>query len=202
MEITNDALDAFFGYSLILFKHNIKNGEKYFKQCLKWKPLDQYIHFQFALYLYNVMNNVNDAWYHLKIAINGHQKTKQSKYNSLYYKLLINDNNCHKNINNKKLKYFLKFCQKIYFQCGKNPRCGYNRCNNIIVRRKHCVNESISKHTCSGCKSKMYCSRLCQKRDWKFKHKNECIVFGLKRLSSRQCQVVKQVIYMLDLLFD
>lgn len=36
--ISDVAFNMFFPHLLLLLKHNIKNGEKYFEQCLKWKP--------------------------------------------------------------------------------------------------------------------------------------------------------------------
>ena len=94
------------------------------------------------------------------------------------------------------------FCDKLYLQCGKNPTCDNCKCGNMIVRTKQmklCHNKKIkAKHTCKGCKVKMYCSKKCQKYDWKFKHRNECVVFGLQELSDKQYGVVHELSTMFD----
>ena len=185
----------------------MKNGEKHFTQCLKWRPLNQYLHYQFALYLYNVVKNKTDAWYHLKIAVNGHQMTSQSKFDSLYHIFLVDKNkNDNDDEYNDMLDVFFRFCKQLYFDCGKTPTCGYTRCTNMIVKTKQNKNLENSdddkefKHTCNGCKVKMYCCRKCQKKDWKTRHRNECLVYAVQGLSGQEYQVVNRMKQALDLL--
>ena len=152
LSFLNCAYYTFFDYSLFLsrFQIKLKNGGKYFKQCFKWRPLNQYLHYQFSLYLYNVLKKEKDAWHHLKLAVNGHQKTQQSRLNSLYYQLLVNKHNGNSSIDVDKLNQFLKFCKCLFNEHGKNPTCDDNKCSNRIIRTKQCP--SASKHTCQGCK--------------------------------------------------
>ena len=196
----SDAYLLFFYYSLHLSRYKIKNGEKYFKQCFKFRPLNQYLHYQFSLYLYNVMNNSKDAWYHLKLAVNGHQKTKQCKFNSLYYQLLVDRKSNYQDTNSFNQMtniHFLKFCKKLYFKCGKNPTCGNKKCCKAISRNKNGV-----KHTCKGCKVIMYCSRYCQKIDWKRNHKQECLAHGLKDVTPEEQQILNKAIIMWDVFLE
>ena len=41
--------------------------------------------------------------------------------------------------------------------------CHYKKCNKLHVRYK-----------CSRCKKVHYCSRRCQKKDWKYRHRYNC----------------------------
>ena len=45
--------------------------------------------------------------------------------------------------------------------------------------RKICWGCFLSKdvHFCVECKTASYCSKKCQKKDWKTQHKEECVVF-------------------------
>lgn len=45
-----------------------------------------------------------------------------------------------------------------------------NHCNN-----GHCRRENVRLKKCSRCKKVRYCSRKCQKTDWKSKHRTICI---------------------------
>ena len=130
----------------------------------------------------------------LKLAVNGHKRTNNGKYDSLYYQLLMNNKDIeNSNVNSKKLKYFIAFCQQLHKQCGQNPICGNNKCGNMIVRNKKNRNILISKHTCRGCKVMMYCSRKCQKIDWIARHRKQCIVFALQELSCDERRIVMQM---------
>ena len=198
-----DVYATFFDYSLYLANNKIKNGEKYFHQCFKFRPLNQFLHYQFALYLYNVMKNSKDAWYHLKLAVNGHQKTPQSKFDSLYYQMLVAkdwDYNNLKGVYHYKWEKFMTFCRQLYFQYGKNPKCSFGKCGNTILKTHRCKENRV-KHTCKGCKVAMYCCKKCQKIDWKLKHRNECTVFALQELTPQEQRIFDQLIFMLDTWF-
>ena len=101
------------------------------------------------------------------------------------------------------LKYFKALCKKLYLGYGKNQKCGSYRCNNMIVRqsieKKSTYNFSKCKHTCKGCKVMKYCSRICQKLDWKKRHRNQCIGVALKNLSQEQNLTMKRMQLMLDM---
>ena len=102
------------------------------------------------------MKNSKDAWYHLKLAVNGHQKTQQSKFNSLYYQMLMrkdwdDDNSDLKRLFYYKRKKYRIFCKLLYFQCGKNPKCRFNKCGNTILRTNRCKENRV-KHTCKAAK--------------------------------------------------
>ena len=47
----------------------------------------------------------------------------------------------------------------------------------------------------------MYCSKVCQKRDWKREHRDECVIFAMQGLSVKEEQIVKEIEYTLDALF-
>ena len=197
----DDIYRIFMYYSLHLPKYKVKNGIQYFQQCFKYRPLNQYLHYQFALYVNNVIKNSKDAWYHLKIAINGHKMTQGSKFESLYCQLLTDKGNYNNDIVfQKKLKNFLKFCKILYFECGKNPTCGYKPCGNTIVRASK--NGPVKeKHTCKGCNVMMYCNRKCQKLDWKIRHKKQCIGFALRCVESQEQILINDMASMLTMWF-
>ena len=64
-----------------------------------------------------------------------------------------------------KLFYLKQLCMKI-----EGRKCVYSACSNQESR-----DGMIEKYkTCSACRGAYYCSRRCQKRDWKQGHKNDC----------------------------
>ena len=70
----------------------------------------------------------------------------------------------------------------------------------MIVSRRRNVNInkcSPFKHTCKGCKVMKYCSRLCQKRDWKKRHRTQCIGVALKDLSVEEKKTIMAMKFVL-----
>eukprot|EP01083_Nonionella_stella_P128000 387766_1 len=68
------------------------------------------------------------------------------------------------NVRDLQLDKLHRFVRKVE---GRN--CSY--CQRIEKR----YHDFIEKYkTCSGCKAVFYCTRSCQKRDWRARHRNEC----------------------------
>ena len=57
----------------------------------------------------------------------------------------------------------------------------------MAARDKRCFAEdcrALASHVCSGCKTANYCSRECQKKDWKIVHKAQCIGYRARSCES------------------
>ena len=169
----------FYYYALFLFKYKQKMAMKYFDYCLQLRPLNTHLHYQYSSYLYNIVQRYDDAWYHLKLSVKRNSTIQQ----------LLNINNKIDNVDQGLRKHFIHYSKRLYLQCGKHPKCGNEKCNRVIVKK-------TNSHTCSGCKCIMYCSKKCQKVDWKLKHKQKCIVtivFAQQTLSKQQMTIIKQI---------
>ena len=63
----------------------------------------------------------------------------------------------------------LKYGAPLRHKC--HCRCGYNQCRNHTAD----LNEYVPLKYCSRCKTRKYCSRSCQKKDWtRGGHRNHC----------------------------
>eukprot|EP01083_Nonionella_stella_P139612 426185_1 len=67
-------------------------------------------------------------------------------------------------LNNKTRRRNHRFMVKVYRSIKQKMKCG----------NKHCGNKYHKLKICDGCKYKRYCSRPCQKSDWKL-HKIQCL---------------------------
>ena len=174
--------DVVYYYALFLFDCKQSKSRKYFEYCLKLRPLNSLLHYQFSLLLSKFWkDDVQTAWYYLKLS----HRRNYIIANALNpkYKLA--------NVDKGLRKYAIKKAKKLYLKCGKNPKCANIKCNVLIARKE-------GLHTCSGCKCIMYCSRRCQKIDWKLKHRKQCIAVATQKFSLKQMQIIKQIEEILD----
>eukprot|EP01084_Bolivina_argentea_P248434 415577_1 len=66
------------------------------------------------------------------------------------------------------------FVKKVYFEKKKDIQKKLNKFVCCYCKKKGKLK------SCTGCMVQMYCSILCQKKDWKKKHRNKCGRFWLK----------------------
>ena len=155
-----------------MYCYNLKSckGDKYFQFCVKYGPLNAYVHYRYSVYLYKVIKNYKLSYYHLKLS------------------KVLNPQMC-KFVN--KIQY-KKMMKKLYIRLGKKHDCDNSKCNNVVNLMKG------KKQTCHGCSSVYYCSKLCQKQDWITKHKHQCIRRYLKPLTNQQQQIVDNLKHFLN----
>ena len=201
----NRIYELYLHYSLHLAKYRKTYATPYFDYCGELRPLNAYFHYQFSLYLYRIVKQNKQAWYHLKMAL---------KWNSVCYQSLFDKDYCYtidddKDNSIEAIRYFVSFCKQMYLSYGSRAECSLSECKNDISVFKKPTNDSNSnsnsnsnkpsgKHTCRGCKCAVYCSRKCQKRHWNLKHRKECAHIASKKLSATELQTVRKLYHLLN----
>lgn len=64
-----------------------------------------------------------------------------------------------------------------------------------------CMKYGQKKHMCKGCKCCYYCSKKCQKRDWKTSHRKICVSRYSTTLNLQQMETMSQFQQMVKHLF-
>ena len=164
----DDISTIFLCYALYLWNIKSNKSKKYFKYCLKLTPLNGIIYYYFSLYLFQIEKNYKQSFYNLKVSKKlGCDLDIIAKQFQLLYK-----------------KFEWK-TNSIGFICDYN-QC---KCNNSKIKGKKLI--------CSNCKCAWYCSKMCQKKDWIVKHKDECIGKHLLLLNSKEEDVIRQQIWLI-----
>ena len=196
----NHIHDMFYLFALFLARYNNLKAKKYFEQCLHYRPLNVHSRLKFAEFLFRVLQQPYDAWFNFKIAYHGYYDESSNTYHSVLYQTTMNCDQETMQLN--KMENFMNFGKKLYLICGKNPKCGYNKCGKRIKKNKNSKYKSLSKHTCKGCRAIMYCNKICQKYDWNSSHRKKCIVYGMQKLSEYECKIRKQFEHRLRVIFE
>ena len=145
---------------MFLFDISSKKAGKYFEYCLQLRPLNAYLNYIYSFYLYKVMKNYNLSYFQLKMA-------KKLDPNIYILNQPVNKSTMFKLKNKEKMSKYTVYNEFMAILCiklNKQHRCSFKTCGKVLK----------TLHACSGCKCVFYCSKLCQKRDWK-KHKIQCI---------------------------
>ena len=129
-------------------------AQKYFKFCLKYVVPNEFaicLCYEYAVYLCNVLENYNLSLQFVLLAL----KMFKCGYGN--------------NLVNKKIAYkiskFLRF--RLVKKIGLNSYCHNKKCHKKFSFGKN-------GRCCSGCKIVFYCSKKCQKNDWKGGHCLTC----------------------------
>ncbi|KAJ7589707.1 hypothetical protein C8J56DRAFT_1164350 [Mycena floridula] len=104
-----------------------------------------------------------------------------------------------RNLSNIKLVAWQTFCGQMQEQ--KKRRGLFKNSKHQLCTSRHCSTRSFLRDVCScqGCLSAFYCSRECQKADWKSGHKTDCGRLGLLRCSQESPRPI--YISTLDLIY-
>ena len=167
-------LRHFYGMQCFLFNIASKKGCKYFEYCLNIRPLSGYLHFQYSIYLYQIIKDYRLSYYHLKLA---------KKLGSNIYTL---GNNTTILTYENQLKCMT---QVLCLKLNKQHRCDCISCNKIIA---------IQARVCKGCRSAYYCSKKCQKIDWRVRHKNICVSKFVQPLEQKEYDILKYAHFMMN----
>ena len=146
----------FLCYALFLSNVKSKNACKYFEFCLKRRPFRGCIHFQYAIYLCDVIKDYKLSYFHLKMT--------KTMYTSL------NEVN-----GDSKYDYGWRYVHHIYTEYMT-----------ILFKKLHKYHSCDNVKCNQSCRCVFYCSQKCQKKDWIVKHKNECISRYCNALSKKQ----------------
>ena len=79
------------------------------------------------------------------------------------------------------------FIRLLCIKLEKHHKCDWYQCSKILT----------SLNACSGCKCVYYCSKKCQKRDWK-QHKMKCISTFTKTFDQYQKQTLQEITLFLN----
>ena len=93
-------------------------------------------------------------------------------------------------------KEYRKELKVLFKKMKKHHRCNNSSCCKILAKK------ASGRRVCKACKSANYCNKLCQKRDWRVKHRYECIAIYSKKLTSKQIKNLKAYSYVLNQWFD
>ena len=176
-----DSFELCLFYAMILFNMKSCNGCKYFDHCLKIRPLNGYLHFQYSKYLYLVIKNYKQSYFHLKLA-----KKLDPNMIELNEIVAIVDNDSSGNTQITQYQQYLKL---LYIKLNKEYKCDNLLCNKIL--------KNSNKLCCKGCKCVWYCCKKCQKSDWQWRHRNKCISKYLQPLNTMESFCVQQAQFML-----
>ena len=172
-----EIFEPFLWYAMFLFNIGSKKGCKYFEFCLNFRPLSGYLHFQYSMYLHQIIKDYRLSYYHLKLA-------KQLGSNAYTLSLGTNTTTVLKYEN--QLKYMTKvLCLKL----NKQHRCDCISCNKII---------SIQARVCKGCRSAYYCGKKCQKIDWLARHKKICVSKFVQSFEQKEHDILKRAHFMMN----
>ena len=79
-------------------------------------------------------------------------------------------------------------CMKLLvMKLNKQHICDCNECNKVLS----------TLNTCKGCRCVYYCSKKCQKKDWKANHRNTCVSKMLEEPDKNQFAILKRVQYLI-----
>ena len=174
MEARIKSFHSFLWYAFFLFQIKSKQACKYFEYCLQLRPLNGYLHYLYSLYLFKIIQNYRLSYFHLKMAnklnVNIFILRQSAKESGIFDKEKINAKNT----------IFQQLMQTICIRLQKQHKCDYDRCNKVLK----------TLNTCSGCRCVFYCSKICQKRDWK-QHKVKCISTFTKEFDKSQLQTLQ-----------
>ena len=179
--------NLFFCYAIFLFDMKCKKATKYFDYCLYLRPTNGYLHYIYSNYLMIVMKKYKESYFHLRMS--------KRLWPGLHIQSKAKDCCNHSNKQHRETKalngtnypmYITNLCKKM----NKHHRCYLSECDKVLSQEKLLI--------CGGCKSAHYCSKLCQKKDWKLKHKQECVGKYLEQLNENEKRINNQILQMLD----
>ena len=204
--------NLFFCYAVFLLSIKSNDAEKYFEYCLSLRPTNGYLHYVYSSYLMIVMKKYKQSYFHLRMSkrlwpgLHDQNQNQSIRTDTIDTNKQKNEKKTEritrrKNGKHRKSKFTTavatanatnyKLCMTLI---GKHMqtyhRCYLNQCDKVLKKEKLLV--------CRGCKSAHYCSKLCQKKDWKFKHRNECVDKYLKKLNRNEKRIYNQILQMLD----
>ena len=178
---TCDFLQPFLFYAMFLFHVKSQKACKYFEFCLGIRPLSGYLHFQYALYLFHIIKDYKLSYYHLSMAkkLGPNVYTLDGKfvmYKCDVYPIIpekfFQSGQAISQYENELKQMTRLLCLKL----NKQHTCDSMVCNKIMNQNQ----------VCKGCKSAFYCSKKCQKYDWKVRHRKICVSKFIKPLSQTE----------------
>lgn len=158
----------FYFYAMNLFSMKSKKACKYFEYCIQLSKLNTLLYYHYSVYLLKVVKNYHLSLYYLRIC----KKLQPTS------PILIHN------------KSYKKICRWIVNKIGKIKQCGYLLCN---TRSKPTSRSKKQMRTCKGCKCMFYCSKQCQKKDWKLDHRKRCISECFEKLTLDQRETCKML---------
>ena len=158
---------SFLFYAMFLFQLRSNKAGKYFEYCLKLRPLNGYLNYQYSMYLFHIMKDYRVSYFYLKMAI----------------KLDSNMDDINQSVMQRTGKSLCQQLMKqLYIKLGGKHKCDYDKCSKILTKL----------NVCRGCRSSFYCSRKCQKLDWKVRHRKKCISKNTSMFEEKKMKEFKQ----------
>lgn len=197
-ELEKQTLNAY----IISCNGNFKKAEKLFKPVIKhlnanYDPfLNGPIYFAYCLhlmkhkksklirkyFLQTLETSNTNGFYYYYIAMYFYSFEKDYSQ-SLFYLRLAWFVNPTLAILTENFNYYKKKGQ-LKRKLGGTMICGHTKCN---------VELNEQSKRCSGCKSVNYCSRKCQKLDWKTSHKRQCIYHTIRHFTPKQMKFLDNI---------
>ena len=174
---------AFLFYSMFLCDIKSNKACKYFEYCLQLRPLNGYLHYLYSLYLLNVVKNYKLSYFHLKMA---HKLNPNLSKLNLNAAKTENDVFTNHQIDDSDT-VFQALMKILCIKLNKQHKCDYNNCNKILK----------TLNACKGCRCVYYCSKKCQKKDWK-QHKINCVSTYTTQFDKNQMQSFHHIDYFLQ----
>ena len=165
-----------------------KKATKYFDYCLYLRPTNGYLHYIYSNYLMIVMKKYKESYFHLRMS----KRLWPGLHIKHKYNKNENENQCGSYQATNGTNYTMcltKLCDKM----NNHHRCYFNPCDKILSNSKDRL------LVCSGCKSAHYCSKSCQKKDWKLAHRHDCVGKYLKPLNDDEIRIYHQILQMLNI---
>ena len=165
----------FIWYSMFLFNVKSQNACKYFEYCLEMRPFNQYMHYYYSSYLCNIKKNYQSSYFQFKLS------------------KMLNNSDDQDDQYKTQSKELLKVLVK---KLKKQHHCSYSNCDKILPEK------ACERRVCKGCKSANYCNKLCQKLDWRVKHRRECMAIYSKKFTNKQIKSLKAYTHVMNQMFE
>ena len=186
VNLDTGSFNPFMWYAMFLFEIKSKKACKYFEFCLKSRPLNAYLHFQYAIYLCRIIHDYKLSYFHLRLSKQLNLKMFDIANVDVDY-----DHDEKDDDDNYKVKQeYKKLLKLLFIKLNKQRRCNYKYCNKLIKDGN--VLKLRNVYSCSGCHCVLYCNKKCQKRDWIDGHKHNCISKCMKKFDCNKWQILKQ----------